>query len=94
MKRSLPCIAALGALALSCASAQFGESYVWKRPCGTDAQRSADRDACGVEAAGLSDPSGRSGEYARDLFRHCMEKRGWQRVPEATSLTCPSNSSN
>ena len=72
----------------ACAPVKFGESYAWKRPCGTEEQRADDRDACGAEAAGLTDPTGRSGEYAQDLFRRCMERRGWQRVPSDTVLAC------
>jgi len=75
-------------LVVGCASG-LGDSYVWKRPCGTDAQREADKQACLAQAAGISDPSGSTGvEYAQDLFRECMESRGWQRVPAGTSLAC------
>ena len=78
----------LAIVALGCASG-FGESYVWKRACGTDAQRQADRDACLSESAGLADPSDNRGvEYAQDLFGECMEARGWQRVPSSTALKC------
>jgi hypothetical protein len=79
---------AAGALAVGCASG-IGDTYVWKRPCGTDAQREADRQACLTESAGVVDPSGNPGvEYAQDLFRECMEARGWQRVPAGTVLKC------
>lgn len=75
-------------VALGCAST-LGESYTWKRSCGTDAQRQADREACLSESAGLADPSGNRGvEYAQDLFRECMEARGWQRLPSNTALKC------
>jgi len=78
----------VAAIAVGCASG-LGDSYVWKRACGTDAQRAADRQACLSESAGLADPSGNRGvEYAQDLFRECMETRGWQRVPSATVLKC------
>jgi len=74
-------------LAVGCAS--LGDSYVWKRPCATDAQREADKQACLAQSAGIADPSGTTGvEYAQDLFRECMEGRGWQRVPAGTSLAC------
>lgn len=66
-----------------------GDSYLWKRPCGTDAQLEADRQACLSESAGVADPSGTTGvEYAQDLFRECMENRGWQRVPAGTVMKC------
>ena len=78
----------LGAATLGCASTQVGESYTWKKPCGTHEQRDADRDACAMEAAGLADPSGQGREYTPDLFRQCMESRGWQRVPSSTVLAC------
>lgn len=76
------------AAALGCSSAQFGDSRTWKRPCGTAEQRSADRDACAVEASALSDPAGRTAEYTHDFFRTCMQKRGWQHVPAGTVLAC------
>jgi hypothetical protein len=73
---------------LACASGS-GESYAWKRPCATDAQREADRQACMGESAGLADPSGYTGvEYARDLFEQCMESKGWRRLPADEELVC------
>ena len=78
----------VGAWIVGCATG-FGDTYVWKRPCGTDAQREADRQVCLTESAGVEDPSGSPGvEYAQDLFRECMESRGWQRVPAGTVLKC------
>jgi len=72
-----------------CASGSFGESYAWKRPCGTEAQREADSQACLAKAAGIADPSGgREVEYAQDLFNECMMSRGWQRLPADTALAC------
>ncbi|NNL68143.1 MAG: hypothetical protein HKP30_17975 [Myxococcales bacterium] len=68
-----------------CASS---ESMSWQRPCGTPEQREVDRDSCLTEAAGIADPSGRGVEYSQDLFRRCMEERGWQRVPSGTVLEC------
>ena len=79
---------AIGALALGCAG-QLGDSQAWKRPCGTSEQLDADRQVCQGEAAGLADPSGSVGvEYAQDLFRECLESRGWQRMPSGTVLKC------
>jgi hypothetical protein len=78
----------VGACAVACASG-LGDSYVWKRPCGTDAQRESDRQACLSQSAGVADPSDNTGvEYTQDLFRECMEARGWQRVPAGTILEC------
>jgi len=82
-------LVAAAALALGCAIGGLGDAYAWKRPCGTDAQREADSQACLSEAAGISDPSSGTGvEYAQDLFRECMASRGWQRVPSTTTLKC------
>jgi hypothetical protein len=77
-----------GVLLWGCASGTLGESHVWMRPCGTAAQLEADRQACLAEAAGLADPSGPGAEYTRDLFRQCMEQRGWRRVPSGTVMAC------
>ena len=78
----------VGAVALGCgASGQLGEEWTWKRPCGTDQQLRADRQACLGEAAGLADPSSRV-EYAQDLFGECIEGRGWLLVPLSTNLAC------
>lgn len=78
-------IAVFAAALAACASS---ESLVWKRPCGTPAQRDVDRSSCLSEAAGLADPSGRGIEYTQDLFRECMEGRGWQHVPASTVFEC------
>ena len=89
-----PSIAVLGflattVLALGCAVGGLGDAYTWERPCGTDAQREADSQACLSEAAGISDPSSGTGvEYAQDLFRECMEARGWQQLTSGTTLKC------
>jgi len=84
-----PIAAALASGTLAaCASGQLGESYSWKRPCGTSEQLAADRQSCLGEAAGFADPSGQGAEYAQDLFRQCMERRGWRRLPSDTVLAC------
>jgi len=92
MKISSTCLLGLvasTALALGCVTRGFGGSYSWKRPCGTDAQREADSQACLSDAAGISDPSsGSGGEIAQELFRECMAARGWQHVPSTTTLKC------
>ena len=76
-------------LAFGCGTGRFGDDHTWKRPCGTAAQREADSQACIGASAGIADPSVGSGaEYAQDLFRECMESRGWQRVPSSTTLQC------
>jgi hypothetical protein len=80
----------LGVVALGCsARGQLGEAWTWKKPCGTEERLEADRQACLGEAAGIADPSGSTGvEYAQDLFRECMEKRGWQRMPRSATVVC------
>jgi hypothetical protein len=77
------------ATALGCSSGQLGgDSWVWKRPCATAEQLEADRQACMGQTVGVVDPSGRGSEYGPDLFRECMESRGWQRVAPGTVLEC------
>ena len=90
MKISIVIGLLVGVVALGCGTrGQLGEAWTWKKPCGTDAQLEADRQACLGEAAGIADPSGETSvEYAQDLFGECMQKRGWQRMPRSTSLAC------
>jgi hypothetical protein len=79
------CLAAAGGLA--CAGGTIGDPWEWKRPCGTPAQRDADRQACLTEAAGFADPSDEA-DFAQDLFARCMERRGWRRVSSGTVVRC------
>jgi len=72
---------------LACGAGRLGESWEWKRPCGTPAQRDADRHACLSEAAGIADPSAQA-DFAQALFAECMEHRGWRRVASGTVLRC------
>jgi hypothetical protein len=81
---------ALGAaVAFGCASGQLGgDAWTWKRPCATAEQLEADRQRCAGQTLGVVDPSGRGNEYGPDLFRECMESRGWQRVAPETVVEC------